>query len=181
MEKTDKRQIFLTGILMPLIVSVLGTWASITLNQRVEQLHGLDISVLPSESAAKRDEAGGSPFDIFSAPTPTPAPDPNPRYTYAIIVRNDGDFPEENLTVLFGFREGKQTDDPLSGPDINTSSSLLGRTVVPTDSVATDREYGISIVRLNPDEWVSLQATWSEPLKVSVQARSDTVSESAYE
>lgn len=175
------RRAFVKEIVIPIVLAAVSAQTTLWINQRAEQRHSLTISVLPSESATPQKNLDSVFTNPFVAPTPTPPPDPDPRYTYTVILRNDGDFPEENFVVLVGFREGKQTRDPLSGPSIGASSPLLNRTVNHTDPVQGGREYGLIVGRLNPNEWISLQATWVEPLKVSVEARSDTVSESAYE
>ena len=170
------------GVIKPLLLIVITAQVTLELNQRAEERHALGISVVKSGSAIEREPPPSDPFtEAFLAPDPTPTPDPNPRYGYTMIIRNDGDFPEEHVTISIGFHAEADFGTPLSGPDIDASSSLLARTITQAAPAEPVPGYGLSVARLYPDEWVSLHVTWADPTDVSVQARSDAVSASAFE
>jgi hypothetical protein len=172
------RRTLLTDLLLPLIVSIGGTLATTVVTDQWKERRSLSITVIPSEAAAS--PGFDSTFLPFGdVPLPTPTPGPGSRYTYVVIVRNDGDFSEENVAISVRFHPETTLGAPLFGSQISWSSPLLADSVVSSDPIESDG-YAMKVLRLNPDEWVSLQVGWEFPTEVSVQVRSDSVSASAF-
>lgn len=158
MGKTDRRKFLLTNLVLPIAAGagggILSGVVTAIVSESFEEHHSLSISILKAGSAvepAPPEASFPNPF-IIQQPSPTPTPDPNPEYGYTAIVRNDGDFPEQNVTVSIGFHSDQDLGVPLSGPDINSSSPLLGRTIRQGQPAEPVRGYGLNVVRLNPGE-----------------------------
>jgi hypothetical protein len=165
-------------VLVPVLVSFVTALITVALTAQFRERHDLSITILPSADAAP---IPTDPFtDPFTGEGPTPTPGPESEYTYTVIVRNDGDFVEENVIISIGYHPAADLGEAVYTPYMAWSTPFLGSTI--TERVPTGHEvgYGLSVTRLNPGEWVSLQAAWRIPAQVSVEVRSDTVTDSAF-
>jgi len=172
-----RRAFVLEKILLPLGLGLVGAYGALRLNQRYKEGRDVSISIIRSDSAVEP-KAESPLFDPFAMSPPKPTPDPNPRYTYTSLVRNNGDFPEEQVTIAIAY---ESEDDPaslLSGPELDASSSLLAQTIQPVEPIHSPPSYAMSLPRMNPGEWVSFKTSWTQKVRVNVEFRSDTTFDS---
>lgn len=179
--KISRRALIMYGLdklVIPATVGSIAGFAAAFFSRRNEPRHRVSISIIRSDSAAPR-ESSGDPFvGLFEPPTPAPTPDLIPRYTYTTLIRNNGDFTEEQVTMAISFRTNVQNAAPISSPEIDASSSLLAETIVATDPVDPLPSYAMTVGRFTPGEWISLKTSWLQPMRVTVHVRSDSMAES---
>lgn len=163
--------------MIPAGVELFGVWTGARITQRYEDRHAISATIIRSDSAAPREEYVGDPFtDALVGPPPTPTPDPDPEYTYTVLVRNSGDFPEENVIIDMSV----EVESPSSAvsAQFDASSRLLGDTIEVIAQKGNMLGITMTLQRLNPNEWVSYKATWKQPVEVDVEVRSDHASDS---
>lgn len=164
----------LAGCIAGGLSGVAGTvWAN-----RYKDRHDLSISIIKSGNANLPDEvADASPFIVPFGPPPVTieaTPDPNGYYTYTVIIRNNGNFPETDLAIAFSFESDTNQTAPVAVTSLDATSPLLRETVQvqPLDI----RHMEIMAPQLNPGEWISYAADCTIPFRVSVQLRSNNIS-----
>jgi hypothetical protein len=167
----------LEKVMIPAGVGLFGVWTGVKITRQYEDRHAVSISIIRSDSAAPPEQPAADPFDIFAAPVPTPTPDPNPQYTYTVPVRNNGDFPEENVVIAAAMK-GSSPPPQMTSLGFDASSTLLSQTLKVVEPTDPPPSIALNIQRLNPEEWVSIKTSWHQPVEVSVQVRSDHVAES---
>ncbi len=166
-------------MVIPATVGSIAGFAAAYFSRRHESRHRVSISIIRSDNAAPRESSDDVFANIFAEPAPEPTPDPNPRYTYTALIRNNGDFTQEDVTIAITFQSDTQNAGAISAPEIDASSSLLAETIVPTDPVDPLPSYAMTVARLAPGEWISLQTSWFQSMRVTVHVRSDSSAESA--
>lgn len=166
------------------LLSLLSGWAGAWFQGRSEERHDLSFSAIKSGNASlgSHPVPSGDPFvDAIAGPEMVrDTPDPNGFYSYTNILRNDGDFPETDITLRIEYA----TDDStaLAGPSassLDASSSILYESLAGEQVIVVDRQAAQwRIPRLNPGEWVSFSTDWKVPVEIEVVARSEDVSAS---
>lgn len=145
---------------VPVFVSAITASFVLYINNRVESRHDISISIVRSDSAAPPEPEILFPA-LFPEPTPTAIPEEDRVYTYTTLIRNSGDFSEQEVTISISFQSETADDSPLAGPEIDTSSSLLSQTITSTDLIIDQAPgFALAVPRLNPEEWISLKTTW---------------------
>ncbi len=163
---------------IPAGIGLFGVWIGARVNERYEDRHAVSITIIRSDNATPREDIAEDPFDVFAPSVPTPTPDPDPQYTYTVLVRNNGDFPEENVVIAVAMK-GSDPPPQMLSLGFDASSSLVSQMIQAMPPIDPPPSFTMAIRRLNPEEWASLKTSWDQSMQVSVQARSDHVSESA--
>lgn len=167
-------------VAVPAVVALLVSGGTAVISRRFAMHHQISVAIIRSDSAAPVEQEV-SDFDFFLGITPTPLPSPGPNvlYTYTILTRNNGDFPEEDITTSMSFQTDSQKITLVSEPQVDASSNLVARTVARIDPVESAPGYSLAVPRLNPREWLSLKFTWRQRMDVKVDVRSNETTASS--
>lgn len=181
--KSSSRRAFISAglekVVQPIAIALIAGYAGAYFAQRNEKRHLVSISVIRSDSAAPPKDVDPFLAALAPDPTPTPIPEEEPVYTYTALVRNNGDFPEDEVTISVSFQGDSQDVAPLTGPQIDASSSLLAKTITGADPLEPPPSYALAVPRLNPGEWVSLKTSWKLAMDAKVDVRSAQIAESS--
>lgn len=182
--KIESRRDFIRGgfekIVAPVALTVMAGYFGAYFQRRSERRHQFSISVIRADSAAPQEAVSDLLLlGLATEPTPTPIPEEDRIYTYTALIRNSGDYPEEEVIIALAWQGDTPEEQPLSGPEVDTSSSLLAETIESSEPVDPPPSYALLLPRLNPDEWVSLKTSWKYSKRISVHVRSEEVTESA--
>ena len=115
---------------VPVLVAVISTLLTNWITHSPSDRHQISVSIARSDNGTDDTYdpllGGTNPF----APEVTPGI-PATEFSYTALIRNDGDFSEENIVISIVFRGAPAGVAPLSVVGWDASSDLLRRTFQP--------------------------------------------------
>jgi hypothetical protein len=148
--------------LFTILVAWLGAAAIAERTADLQPRHDLSIAIIRSDSAA------------------TLSPESVGKYSYRVLIRNNGDFPETSVLIDVAVEPEDPGPLPATGWKWSASSSfVLDSLVIDSDSDSVEADAPYRVPRLNPDEWVSFAATWPVEMELVVVVRTSEITEEA--
>jgi hypothetical protein len=147
----------LESIGVPLLVAVVGAYVTTRMTLSEQDRHDISVSISRSDNGTE--DTYPSPFeggDPFS-PAATPGI-PASEFSYTGLVRNNGDFSEEDVIVQFWFEIELGQTQAIAGVSFDASSTLLHQSILPSQSPQTQYHFQLRVPRMNPGEWISISA-----------------------
>jgi hypothetical protein len=178
----------IVGAILSLIISLAVAYKMVQWTADSAPDHDLSITTQRLDAAADRESIfipSGEP--IFLDPFGTSGvyveatipPESVGLYTYTAIVSNTGGFPEQEVEIVFTYESGGASLSLIDLEFTGSSGAMLKTVTVASEQPHDQKSVTYAVPRINPDEWLTFSFSWSQPVELSVVARTSEITEEA--